>query len=121
MNYEESIMNYEEESMQFILTAYSLLRKYESQSSHKNGCGKVYLSKSLSKGYILRITDRGRLVLCKEYRLHTSTNYTSQHVISHSYNEKYSQITYVAKLLTVYLENLQKDEEENSKLNKTKE
>ena len=115
MNYEEeSIMNYEEESIQFIITAYSLLRKYKLQSSNQNGHIEDYLSTSLPKGYTLRITDRGRLVLCKVYRLNLSTNYTYEKVISHSFNGKYSQITYIGKLLTVYLENLQKDEKENS-------
>ena len=107
-------MDYEEESIQFIQTAYYLLRKYKSQSSHQNGYVKYYLGKSLSKGYILRITDRGRLVLCKVCRSSPSTNYTFQKVISHSFNKKYSQITYIGKLLAVYLENLQKDEMEES-------
>ncbi len=106
-------MYYEDEAIIFIITANYLLRKYESQPSRQNSCDKYYLSKSLPKGYVLKISNRGRLVLCKEHRLHTLTNYTYETVISHSFNGKYSQITYIGKLLAVYLENLQKDEEEN--------
>ena len=106
-------MYYEDEAIIFITTACYLLRKYESQPTHQNGYIDYYLAKDLPKGYVLRITNRGKLVLCKTYKLHTSTNYTSQKVISHSFNKKYSQITYIGKLLAVYLENLQKDEKEN--------
>jgi len=107
-------MYYEDEAIIFILTAYSLLREYEFQPSHQNDCVKHYLSKELPKGYVLKISDRGRLVLCKKYSLHTSTNYTYETVTSHPFNGKHSQITYIGKLLAVYLESLQKDEKEKS-------
>jgi hypothetical protein len=107
-------MYYEDEAIIFITTACYLLRRYESQSSQQNDHVKHYLGKPLSKGYVLKISNRGKLVLCKVCRLNSSTNYTYEKVISHSFNGKYSQITYIGKLLAVYLENLQKDEEENS-------
>ncbi len=107
-------MYYENEAIIFITTACYLLRKYESQPSHQNGYVDYYLGKDLPKGYVLKITNRGRLALCKVCRSNSTSTNTYLKVISHSFNEKYSQITYIGKLLAVYLENLQKDEQENS-------
>ena len=106
-------MDYEEESIRFIKTAFSLLRKYKSQSNHQNGYVGYYLGEDLSKGHILKITDQGRLALCKK-EFGSDSNDVYQRVIAHTFCKKYNQITYIGRLLATYLENLQKDEKENS-------
>ena len=106
--------NYREASTDFVSKAYELLDAYKQnlldiyrqnpQSALVGSAGGV----KLNGPYILKINKKGRLSVCKICKLHSEYEYLK--VIGHSFNEKYSQITYVGKLLAVYLEDLQLEE-----------
>ena len=101
-------MNYSLAASDFVVQAFILLDKY------KNDPKSSYIgSKSgikLHGPFILQITDTGTFRLCKICTLNSGSEYLK--VIGHSYNRQYSKITYIGKLLAVYLEHLQLSEDE---------
>ncbi len=102
MHYYNSF-DYRDESHRFINVAFDLLNRYEYA---KDAFGPDYMV-ALRDPYALRISDKGRLNLVRV--IETDTGRKAE-VVGHAYSEKYSQITYIGKLLAVYLENLQVDE-----------
>ena len=98
--------NYREASTDFVSKAYELLDIYK-QNPRSVLVGSAGGLK-LNGPYILKINEKGRLLVCKICKLRSGYEYLK--VIGHSFNERYSQITYVGKLLAVYLEDLQLEE-----------
>lgn len=86
-------MNYREASEHFVNTAFCLLDTYKHAPNSIDPNAAAYLD----GGYGLRISKKGHLNVVNPYG----------NPIAHSYNGVYSQITYVGKLLAVYLEHLQ--------------
>lgn len=101
-------MNYEEESIKFIQCAYDLLHEYDRQPHHNNGYMGYFLGKDLSYGYSLKITNKRKLALCKLQ--YDSSNHTKHLIVlSHTYNDRYSQEVYIGMLLGIYIQKLQED------------
>lgn len=94
------------EASDFVWSAFQLLDFYEKDpnSSYVGTNSGI----RLDGPYLLRINNNGILNLCK-IRTNEDGN-TRLTTIAHGYHEKSSQITYVGKLLSVYLEYLQRDE-----------
>ena len=97
-------LEYRDEAHLFVNAAFDLLNRYKYA---KDACGTDYLV-SLTWPYALRISDKGCLNLVRI--VETDAGQRAE-IVGHAYGEKYSQITYVGKLLAVYLENLQIDED----------
>lgn len=89
-------MNYREASEHFINTAFCLLDTYKYAPNSINPNKEAYLDGD----YGLRISKNGRLNVIDP----------KGNMIAHSFNEAYSQITYIGRLLAVYLEHLQMDD-----------
>ena len=89
-------MNYREASELFVNTAFCLLDTYKHAPNSIDPNAAAYLD----GGYGLRISKKGRLNVIDP----------QGNMIAHSFNEAYSQITYIGKLLAVYLEHLQMDD-----------
>lgn len=95
-----TIDDYREEAVNFINTAFCALYGLENApAAYKNR--KAYLS----DGYDLYVDSNGNLSLIKYDDTEKSTR-----IIAHSRNRAHSSITYIAKILAVYLEHLQNDE-----------
>lgn len=101
--------NYSLAASDFIFNAFTLLDKYKTDPNSS------YIGSTsglrLHGPFILQITDTGAFRLCKICTLENGSEYVTK-VIGHSYNRQYSKITYIGKLLAVYLEHLQLLEDE---------
>lgn len=95
--------NYSLAASDFIFQAFTLLDKYKTDpnSSYIGSTSGI----RLHGPFILQITDTGQFRLCKICKMESGYEYLK--VIGHSYNRRYSKITYIGKLLSVYLEHLQ--------------
>lgn len=89
-------MNYRKASEHFVNTAFCLLDTYKHAPKACDPNKEVYLDGD----YGLRISADGNLSVVDPQGI----------LIAHSFNKAYSKITYVGKLLTVYLEHLQMDD-----------
>ncbi len=89
-------MNYREASEHFVNTAFCLLDTYKHAPNSIDPNKEAYLDGD----YGLRIDKFGRLNVVDP----------RGNLIAHSFNESYSQITYIGRLLAVYLEHLQIDD-----------
>lgn len=89
-------MNYREAAEHFVNTAFCLLDTYKHAPTEINPNEAAYLDGD----YGLRISSDGKLNVVNPQGT----------LIAHSFNGACSQITYVGKLLTVYLEHLQMDD-----------
>jgi hypothetical protein len=97
-------VKYSTAASDFVFSAFQLLDCYK-KDPHSSYVG-TRSGIRLYGPFILQVTDKGRLVLNKICtRKEDDGEYLK--VIGHSFNERYSQITYVGKLLAVYLEQLQ--------------
>ena len=88
-------MNYREASEHFVNTAFCLLDTYKHAPNSIDPNKAAYLDGD----YGLRIDKFGRLNVVDP----------NGKVIAHTFNETWSQITYIGRLLAVYLEHLQRD------------
>ena len=89
-------MNYREAANLFVNTAFCLLDTYKHAPTAINPNEAAYLCGD----YGLRISVDGKLNVVDP----------KGNLIAHSFNEAYSQITYIGKLLATYLEHLQIDD-----------
>ena len=89
-------MNYREAAEHFVNTAFCLLNTYKRAPKACDPNKEVYLDGD----YGLRISADGKLNVVNPQGT----------LIAHSFNDACSQITYVGKLLAVYLEHLQMDD-----------
>lgn len=89
-------MNYRKAAEGFINTSFYLLDMYKHTPNAFDPNDEI----NLDGGYALRISKHGWLNIVD----------SNGKLISHIFNKAYSQITYVGKLLAVYLEHLQKDD-----------
>ena len=98
-------MNYREESTYFINTAFRLLDEHKFDPYSREATDIA----TLEWPYGLRINDQGQLNLVKIVKIRPG--FETAKIIGHTYGNKYSQITYIGKLLAIYLEHLQMDNE----------
>lgn len=96
-------MDYYIKSKIFITTAFNLLDDYK-KNPYKSYNG-LFGGYRFDENYILSISSNGRLALDKILNAGTDKEHLIR--IGHGFNDKYSQITYIGKLLAVYLEDLQ--------------
>lgn len=98
-------MDYRDESTYFVNTAFRLLdeHKFDPHSREATDIN------TLQWPYGLRINDQGQLNLVKIVEIRPG--FETAKIIGHTYGNKYSQITYIGKLLAIYLEHLQMDNE----------
>ena len=89
-------MNYREASEHFVNTAFCLLDTYKHAPNSIDPNKAAYLDED----YGLRIDKYGRLSIIDP----------NGKLIAHAFNETWSQITYIGKLLAIYLEHLQMDD-----------
>lgn len=89
-------MNYRVASLNFVNTAFDLLDMFKNTPYECDPNKQAYLEGD----YGLRISANGQLNVIDPHG----------NLIAHSFNEAYSQITYIGKLLAVYLEQLQRDD-----------
>jgi len=88
-------MNYRAASLNFVNTAFNLLVMFKNAPQECDPNKRAYLEGD----YGLRISANGQLNLIDPHG----------NLIAHTFNGAYSQITYIGKLLAVYLEHLQMD------------
>ena len=98
-------MDYREESTFFINTAFCLLDEHKF-APHLHEASDIA---GLAWPYGLRINNQGQLNLVKIVEIRPG--FETAKIIGHTYGNKYSQITYIGKLLAIYLEHLQMDNE----------
>jgi len=97
-------MNYRKAADEFVMTAFDLLDRYKVDPNSEY-CRGTMLINSVESGepwYIMRISKKGRLSVIDTRR---PTNIC---VITHAYSDK-SQITQIGRMLSKYLEILQKE------------
>ena len=96
-------MNYHKKSQKFIDTAFDLLDDYK-KNPYKSYNG-LFGGYRFDENYILSISSNGKLALDKIIEAGTDKEHLIR--IGHTFNDRYSQITYIGKLLAIYLEDLQ--------------
>lgn len=94
---------YEDEALEFIRSAYFLMTAYEDSKRYDNKDRIV----ELKYPYFLKINTKGQLSLLLGEEYDDGMHYKTY---AHSYNGRYSQTTYIGKLLASYLEFLQIDD-----------
>lgn len=87
---------YQEAAQLFINTAFNLLGIYQISPTSIDPNQVAYLDGD----YGLRISRNGELNLLDPYG----------NLIAHTFNKRYSQYTYVGRLLAIYLQRLQEEE-----------
>ena len=97
-------MNYRKAADEFVMTAFDLLDRYKTDP-HSEYCRGTMLINCVESGEpwgIMRISKKGQLSVIDIRR--PSNSWT----ITHAYTDK-SQITQIGRMLSVYLEILQKE------------
>ena len=95
---------YKDEASNFVSTAFNILGTYEFLKNSSN-YDVTSIFGTLSDAYELRINAKGQLYLIR----YDQFDPKGWCMISHTFGNKFSQITYIGKLLATYLENLQID------------
>jgi len=100
----EELKDYKNDASFFVKTAFNMLSVW--QAIDKNPIlNNTYISVPLKDFYELHINTKGQLYLVK----YDDSNPKGFDIIGHAFSKKHTQVTYVGKLLAVYLENLQID------------